>query len=37
MARLPIATRESVPETQRALFDEQVQRMGQCPGMLRVR
>ena len=31
MARLPIATRESVPETQRAIFDEQVQRMGAVP------
>ena len=31
MARLPLATRESVPETQRALFDELVQRMGSVP------
>jgi hypothetical protein len=31
MARLPIATRESVPEAQRALFDELVQRMGAVP------
>jgi 4-carboxymuconolactone decarboxylase len=31
MARLPIATRESVPEVQRALFDELVQRMGSVP------
>ena len=31
MARLPIATRESVPEAQRALFDELVQRTGSVP------
>jgi hypothetical protein len=31
MARLPIATRDSVPEAQRALFDELVQRMGAVP------
>jgi 4-carboxymuconolactone decarboxylase len=31
MARLPIATRESVPEAQRALFDEIVQRSGSVP------
>jgi 4-carboxymuconolactone decarboxylase len=31
MARLPIATRESVPEAQRALFDELVQQMGSVP------
>ena len=31
MARLPIATRESVPEAQRALFDELVQRLGSVP------
>jgi hypothetical protein len=31
MARLPIASRESVPEAQRALFDELVQRMGSVP------
>ena len=31
MARLPIATRESVPEPQRALFDEQLKRLGSAP------
>ena len=31
MARLPIATRESVPEAQRAIFDEIVQRQGSVP------
>jgi 4-carboxymuconolactone decarboxylase len=31
MARLPIATRESVPEAQRARFDELVQRTGSVP------
>jgi 4-carboxymuconolactone decarboxylase len=31
MARLPTATRESVPEAQKALFDELVQRMGSVP------
>jgi 4-carboxymuconolactone decarboxylase len=31
MARLPIATRDSVPETQRALFDELIQRAGAVP------
>jgi 4-carboxymuconolactone decarboxylase len=31
MARLPIATRESVPEAQSALFDELVQRLGAVP------
>src|SRR5918911_5709729 len=31
MARLPIATRESVPEAQRARFDEIVQRAGTVP------
>jgi 4-carboxymuconolactone decarboxylase len=31
MARLPIATRESVPEAQKALFDELVQGMGSVP------
>jgi 4-carboxymuconolactone decarboxylase len=31
MARLPIATRENVPEAQRALFDELVQRLGSVP------
>jgi 4-carboxymuconolactone decarboxylase len=31
MARLPVATRESVPEGQRALFDELTQRMGAVP------
>ena len=31
MARLPIATRESVPEAHRALFDEMVQRLGSVP------
>jgi len=31
MARLPIATRDSVPEAQKALFDELVQRMGAVP------
>jgi 4-carboxymuconolactone decarboxylase len=31
MARLPIATRESVPEGQQAAFDEMVQRAGAVP------
>ena len=31
MARIPIATRESVPENQRAAFDEVVQRTGSVP------
>jgi 4-carboxymuconolactone decarboxylase len=31
MARLPRATRDSVPEAQRAVFDELVQRMGAVP------
>lgn len=31
MARLPIATRESVPESQRAIFDEMVQGLGSVP------
>ena len=31
MARLPIATRESVPENQQAAFDEMVQRTGSVP------
>ena len=31
MARLPIATRESVPEDQRDVFDEMVQRLGSVP------
>ena len=31
MARLPIATRESVPEAQRAIFDEAVQGLGSVP------
>ena len=31
MARLPIATRESVPEAQRAIFDEMVQGLGAVP------
>jgi len=31
MARLPIATRESVPEAQKARFDELVQRTGSVP------
>ncbi len=31
MARLPIATRESVPEDQRATFDEMVQALGSVP------
>ena len=31
MARLPIATRESVPEAQRAIFDEAVQALGAVP------
>ena len=31
MARLPIATRESVPEAQRAVFDEIVQQQGAVP------
>jgi 4-carboxymuconolactone decarboxylase len=31
MARLPIATRESVPEAQRGRFDEIVQRLGAVP------
>ncbi len=28
MARIPIATRDSVPESQRAVFDEMVQGLG---------
>ena len=31
MARLPIATRKSVPEDQRSVFDEMVQRLGSVP------
>ena len=31
MARLPLATRESVPEAQRAIFDELVQGLGSVP------
>ena len=31
MARLPIATRESIPDDQRALFDEMVQALGSVP------
>ena len=31
VARLPIATRESVPATQRTLFDELIQRLGAVP------
>ena len=31
MARLPIATRDSVPEDQREVFDEIVQRLGRVP------
>lgn len=31
MARLPLATRESVPEEQRAAFDEMVQELGSVP------
>ncbi|HZM43804.1 MAG TPA: carboxymuconolactone decarboxylase family protein [Burkholderiales bacterium] len=31
MARLPLATRESVPENQRAAFDEMVQGLGAVP------
>jgi 4-carboxymuconolactone decarboxylase len=31
VARLPIATRESVPEAQRAIFDEMVQGLGSVP------
>jgi len=31
VARLPIATRESVPEAQRAIFDEMVQGLGAVP------
>jgi 4-carboxymuconolactone decarboxylase len=31
VARLPIATRESVPESQRAIFDEMVQGLGSVP------
>ena len=31
MARLPIATRESVPEAQRAIFDEMVKSLGSVP------
>src|ERR671923_2538516 len=31
MARLPVATRESVPEAQRSLFDELTQRMSAVP------
>ncbi len=31
MARLPIATRDSVPQDQREIFDEMVQRLGSVP------
>ena len=31
MARLPMATRESVPEAQRPIFDEMVQQLGSVP------
>ena len=31
MARLPMATRESVPEAQRAIFDEMVEGLGSVP------
>src|SRR5215831_7144798 len=31
VARLPIATRDSVPEDQRAIFDEMVQPLGSVP------
>ena len=31
MARLPIATRDSVPETQRDVFDEMVKQLGSVP------
>ena len=31
MARIPIATRESVPENQRDAFDQMVQRTGSVP------
>src|SRR5438093_7657966 len=31
VARLPVATRESVPEAQRAIFDEIVQGLGSVP------
>ena len=31
MARLPVATRESVPEAQRAIFDEMVKGLGSVP------
>jgi len=31
VARLPVATRESVPEAQRAIFDEMVQALGSVP------
>jgi 4-carboxymuconolactone decarboxylase len=31
LARLPIATRKTVPEDQRAVFDEMVQRLGAVP------
>ena len=31
MARLPMATRESVPDTQRAIFDEMVKALGSVP------
>ncbi len=31
MARLPLATRDSVPEAQQAVFDEMVQRLGAAP------
>ena len=31
MARLPIATRESVPEAQRTVFDEIVKSLGSVP------
>ena len=35
MARLPIATRESVPEAQRAIFDEMLQGLGLSPATAR--
>lgn len=31
VARLPLATRESVPETQRTIFDEMVKGLGSIP------
>ena len=36
MARLPMATRESVPEAQRAIFDEMGQGTGGGPSLLGV-